>query len=169
MKIVEAMKELKLIEKKIARNTDSIQKYSAQLSNERPYFTTPEAQSKEIRSLVQANGDLIDNYIALKGKIERTNLEITIEMDGRKYSLSELLVLKRKLAGLMAKTYEAMNDNSAKQSERLIMRSGSDKEIRVERFYDEREKMEGLRKWQDFVDNIDSRLEVINATTDIVE
>jgi hypothetical protein len=169
MKIVEAMKELKLIEKKISRNVDSVQKYSAQLSNERPYFNTPEAQSKEIQSLVQANQDFINNYLELKGKVERTNLEIKVEMDGREYTLSELLVLKRKLANLMASTYEAMNDNSAKKSERLMMSRGSEKEVRVERFYDEKEKMSGLRKWQDFVDNIDSRLEVINATTDIVE
>jgi hypothetical protein len=169
MKIVEAMKELKLIEKKIQRNTDSIQKYSSQLSNERPYFNTPELQAKEVRSLLQANKDFTDNYLELKGKVEKTNLSVTVEMDGRKYTLSELLTLKRKLAQLMVASYDAMNDKSARESQIRVVRSSPDNTVKVERFYDEKEKNDGLRKWQDFYDNIDSRLEVINATTDIVE
>jgi hypothetical protein len=169
MKIVEAMKELKLIEKKIQRNTDSIQKYSSQLSNERPYFNTPEAQAKEVKGLVQASKDLIDNYLELKSKIEKTNLAVTVEMDGRKYSLSELLILKRKLAQLMVASYEAMNDRSARESQVRVVRANADNTVKVERYYDEREKNEGLRKWQDFYDNIDSRLEVVNATTDLIE
>lgn len=164
MKLVEAMKELKLIEKKIDKNINSIQKYSSQPSNERPYFTSIEEQKKEIKSLIQANKDLMDNYLDLKQKIEKTNLTITVEMDGRKYTISELLVLKRRLAKLMIASYEAMNDKEAKHS---IMRL-SDSQIKVERFYDEKEKNQGLAMWQDFYDNIDSRLEVINATTELV-
>jgi hypothetical protein len=36
-------------------------------------------------------------------------------------------------------------------------------------FYDEKDKIAGLDKWQDLYNNIDSRLEVINATTDLVD
>jgi hypothetical protein len=168
MKITEAMKELKLIEKKMMRNNDSIQKYSSQSSHERTFFPTAEEQKKEIKNLLHSNYDLMQNYLSLKQKIEKTNLEVSVEMDGKSYTLSELLVLKRKLAKLMAQSYQSMNDENAKVNIQSFRFSGSETP-KVERFYDEREKNEGLRKWQDFYDNIDSRLEVINATTDLVE
>jgi len=38
MKIIEAMKELKLIEKKLKRNREQITQYASQPSNEKPYF-----------------------------------------------------------------------------------------------------------------------------------
>src|SRR6056297_2980857 len=98
MKIVEAMKELKLIEKKMVKNNDSIQKYSSQPSNERPYFQDESTQKKEVKNLVQSNRDLLSNYLELKKKIEKTNLETIVEMDGVKYAISDLLVLKRRLA-----------------------------------------------------------------------
>ena len=139
------------------------------MSNERPYFNSPEAQAKEVRSLLQANKDFTDNYLTLKGQVEKTNLAITVEMDGRKYTLSELLTLKRKLAQAMVASYTAMNDTAARESQIRTVRSTSDNTVKIERFYDEKEKNDGLRKWQDFYDNIDSRLEVINATTDLIE
>lgn len=164
MKIVEAMKELKLIEKKMDKNNNSIQKYSSQPSNERPYFQDENSQRKEIKNLVQSNIDLLNNYLELKKRIEKTNLETEVEFDGRKYTVSELLVLKRRLSKIMIDTFDSMNDTNARQN----MMRVTDNTIKIERFYDEREKNEGLRKWQDFYDNIDSRLEVVNATTDII-
>lgn len=166
MKIVEAMKELKLIEKKMEKNADSIQKYSSQPSNERPYFSTEDAQRKEIKSLIQSNIDLLNNYLGLKKSIEKTNLETQVEFDGKKYTISELLVLKRRLAKMMIVSFDSMNDSNARQN---MIRGTGDNTIKIERFYDEREKNEGLRKWQDFYDNIDSRLEVVNATTDLID
>lgn len=164
MKIVEAMKELKLIEKKMNKNNNSIQKYSSQPSNERPYFQDENSQRKEIKNLVQSNIDLLNNYLELKKSIENTNLQTEVEFDGRKYTISELLVLKRKLSKTMVETFESMNDQNARHN----MMRVTDNTIKIERFYDERERNEGLRKWQDFYDNIDSRLEVVNATTDII-
>lgn len=167
MKIVEAMKELKLIEKKMLKNNDAIKKYSSQPSNERPYFQDETTQRKEVKNLVQANNDLLNNYLSLKKRIEKTNLGVEVEVDGRAYTISELLVLKRRLSKIMIDSFDSMNDQNAKHN--IMSMRGVDNSVRVERFYDERDKNEGLRKWQDFYDNIDSRLEVINATTDLVE
>lgn len=161
------MKELKLIEKKMIKNNDSIQKYSSQPSNERPYFQDEATQRKEVKSLIQSNKDLLSSYLSLKKRIEKTNFETIVEMDGVKYTISDLLVLKRRLAKTMIDSYNKMNDDNAKQN--IMSFRGSDSSVKIERFYDERDKMDGLRKWQDFYDNIDSRLEVVNATTDLIE
>ena len=166
MKLIEAMKELKLIEKKMAKNAQLITKYSAQPNSERLYFGDAESQKKEIQSLIQSNLDLAENYVALKIRIERTNLETVIEFHGKDLSLAELLVYKRKIAKAILTTFEALDDSSAKMG--LMRRSSGEDRAVIERFYDERTKNDKLREWQDFYEAIDSRLEVVNATTDLV-
>jgi len=166
MKIIEAMKELKLIEKKLERNNDLIGKYSAQLSNERIYFGTKDAQEKEVKSLIQSSHDMVDNYIKLKLLVETTNLATKVELMGKKYTLAELLIHKRKTARMMINSFDSLTDNHAKSSLRML--PSADK-ISVERFYSESFKNENMRSWQDFYESIDARLEVVNATTDLVE
>ena len=170
MKIVEAMKKLRVIEKRMKSNSDSITKYSSMLSTERPYFPTEDDQRDEIRSLVQSNTDLFTEYLGLKKRIEKTNIFVTVELGGKGYSLSDLLVIKRKLAVKMIETYSAMNDKEGHQRIRNARTPSSiEGNVNIVRFYVEDVKNKGLREWQDLYDNIDSRLEVINATTDLVE
>jgi len=169
MKIIEGMKELRIIEKKMLRNHGDITKYASLLSTERPLFETEDAQKKEVKSLIQSNQDLMDNYLDLKQNLEYTNLMTKVEMSGKEYSISELLVLKRKLAKQMMETYSSLNDTVARNS--LVRRPASkdEKTPEVLRLYREEDRNAGLRKWQDLYDNIDSRLEVINAMNDIVD
>ncbi len=69
---------------------------------------------------------------------------------------------------MMVATYRSLNDCMAQN--RLRSAPKFDGETpKVEVLYDEREKLENIRKWQDLEDAIDSRLEVVNATTDLVE
>ena len=172
MKIIEAMKKLRVIEKRMMQNRDRISRYSSSVSTEKPLMVTEDEQRAEIKALVQANHDLLHEYLNLKCLIERTNLETKVEVSGFNGSISELLVVRRKLAKLMAGTYEAMNDvEGSKRLNTYGIRSRGEDGIRPDlvRFYDEREKNDGLRKWQDIYESIDSRLEVINATTDLVD
>ena len=77
-------------------------------------------------------------------------------------------MVKRKLADRMVATYRALNDTVAR--DRLRNAPKFDGETpKVEILYDERTKLDNIRKWQDLADIIDSRLEVINATTDLIE
>lgn len=168
MKLIEAMKELKVIIKRIGKNTLQINEYAALPDTERLHFGTKDAQAKEIKSLIQANADLVDTYLKLKQRIEYTNLKTMVEINGIKYSISEMLVLKRSLAKLMVATFNALNDNQART--RSVSHLGrSEKAPIVEKFYNESEKTQGQRSWDDLYHAIDSRLEVINATTELIE
>ena len=170
MKLIEAMKQLKLILKKIAKNNKLINEYAALPDNERLHFGTRDNQTKEIKKLIQANADHVKNYLDLKSMIEYTNLTTKVEIDGNTYTISEMLVLKRVLAKLMVKTYNALNDEVAQMRLRgnRSMSSTSEKLPIVEKYYNETEKTEGQRKWDDLYHTIDSRLEVVNATTELV-
>ena len=168
MKLIEAMKRLRVIEKRMESNRVSITEYASKLSTEMPRFQTREAQANEVKSLVQSSNDLCSEYLRLKRAIERTNLETYVELQGERYTIADLLVVKRKMAALMVATYRALNDSAAQT--RLRSAPKFDGETpKVEVLYDEKQKLENVRKWQDLADIIDSRLEVINATTDLVE
>lgn len=169
MKIVEALKRLKVIEKRIADNTVKITQYSSIVSAEKPAFGTEDAQKDEINKLIQSSTDLYEEYLSLKSRIDRTNLGVEVEIDGRKYTLNDLLTIKRKLARLMMGVYSALNTRTAEERILSFRRMNATEKAQVIQLYDENLKNENLRKWQDLYDNIDSRLEVFNATFDLEE
>ena len=166
--LVEGMKTLRIIEKKMTGNQGDIQRYSSQVSTEKPYFETEEKQVTEVKKLVQANTDLMSRYLNLKQRVEYTNLMTTVEMDGTKYTISELLIIQRKLASMMFMTYNSLNDNEGNARLRHTSTPQGGTAPHVVRFYKEEEKRSGARKWQDLMNNIITRLEVINATTPLL-
>jgi hypothetical protein len=167
MKIIEALKKLKVIEKRIARNCADINKYASVLDSEKPAFVTEEAQKDEVNKLIQSCEDLGKEYLKLKSQIEATNLSVKATVGGCTYSLSELLVIKRKLAKMMEPVYAALNKDAAEKH--MLRGYDRDQKAQVIQLYDETVKNENLRKWQELYEEIDSRLEVINATEDLVE
>jgi len=172
MKIIEALKELKIIEKKMTKNTDMIGEYASILSTEKAAFGDEKSQAKKVQELIQSNRDLMERYLKLKKAIEKTNLVVSVEIGGVKYPISDALTIKRKLAAGMIGTYNALTTRAA-ESRIGIRRMQSSSEpgqvVAVVRLYDEKEKLAGLSLWQDLYDNIESRLEVVNAMTDLVE
>ena len=168
MTLIEAMKELKVIEKKMARNTDEISKYAAQQEIQKPIFETEKAQREEVEKRVQANEDLAFRYMDLKERIEKTNVATKLPFGSRMLSISALLVLRRKLGSAIVGTYRAMDDSHI----RGVLRGhgiSSGPEVKIVRFYDEKMKMEKLGEWHDLLEAIDGRLEVANATTELLE
>jgi hypothetical protein len=59
--------------------------------------------------------------------------------------------------------------NSAQNRLRMGLKDTDGKTPQVIMMYSEDTKYKGLQKWQELDDEIESRLEVINATTDLIE
>lgn len=168
MKIIEALKEQKKIQNSITRNCTAITNYACKLSSEKPIFESDEIQKQEVLSLIQSNQDLTNRFLWLKRCIDHTNLTIKVEFDGIEYTITDLLNLKRSGINFLLSTHKALNDSQALR--RLSsMKYLVDKQVQVELLYDEKTKNNQLDRWQTLYDNIDARLEVINATTDLVE
>lgn len=168
MKIIEGMKRLRVIEKRMEQQQDLITEYSSKLTTEMPRFHSKEDQAAEVASMIQSNGDLCAEYLRLKRSIEYTNLKVTVDMQGQTYTISDLLIIKRKMGIRMVKTYQALNDSRAQYRHKHTPRYEGESP-KVEILYSEKEKLDNIRKWQDLIAMIDSRLEVINATTDLLE
>ena len=170
MKIIEGLKELKLIESRMKKNAEQIEKYSSVLDTERCHFENEAVQTREVEQLVQANKDLQERYLQLKISIEHTNLATKVQIEGQKkdYSIYELIIIKRKLGSLIKQTYEAMNRKQA-DMRRIKSMTSQATPVKVITLYDERKKNEALENHEKLMSNIDGRLEVVNAVTDLIE
>lgn len=171
MKLIEGMKQLKVIEKRMKSNAERINQYAAIVSSERPIFNTEVEQRKQVQSLIQANTDLAGEYLTLKKRVDFTNIQVRVSISKESYSISDLLQIRRVVGALMKGTYAALNDRLAEQrliATRVSSGQTGEKPPRVERMYDETEKYGGMQKWQDLLDEIETRLEVINATTELL-
>lgn len=168
MKVIEGMKELKLIEKKIADNATLIREYCGRLSNEMPRLGSDEEQKKKVAELIQSSEDLIQRYLKIKRDIEYTNIMTSVEHNGKKITISDLLVMKRKLIAISELTYRALDLTKV---EDMVRKANSTRanDITVVKFFDENRKNEELSRLMDMKYNLDSRLEVVNAQTELME
>lgn len=171
LKLIEGMKKLKVLEKHIDRNTERIYMYSSCPSNEKPTFGDEREQRKQVEELIQSSKDLLTEYLHLKQRVDLTNLMTTVTIGKREFKLIDLLILRRGLAKRMEKTYHALStdyaDKRLSQMQRNIALQPGEKPPHSIRFYDEKEKFENLQDWQTLQDEIEQRLEVINATTEM--
>jgi hypothetical protein len=171
MKLVEALKELKLIEKKIAKNTEQINQYASKLSTEKPQFDTDKEQAAKVQSLIQSNKDLAKFYVELNNMIAYTNLTTSIDFEGETYRVADLLIYVRKMHDSVVKTIEALNETSArfrlKQYTPSGMQTGGEK-IYVEKFYKEEFKNSELQRLEKLDrTRVIARLETLNAVTEL--
>lgn len=171
MKLIEALKNLKTIEKRIHKNAEQIGQYAAYVSVEQPAFETEERQRQEVASLIQANADLEKEYLRLKVAIEVTNLRTTVTINGKTNSISELIAIRRGVGKFRERTYQALNASSALQRMQQSYNKGIDAQNppRVVALYREEDKIKALREWEEFTSAIDGKLEVVNAETDLIE
>ncbi|MBW2632272.1 MAG: hypothetical protein JRC90_11065 [Deltaproteobacteria bacterium] len=172
LKLIEGMKKLKVLEKHMQRNAERIQQYASIPSNEKPYFGDEKTQMAEVKQLIQSNEDLLDEYLHLKKRVDMTNLTTKVTIGKNAFTLADLLILRRGLSKRMQQTFHALNDRFAderiKGYQQRISTQAGEKPVHVVRLYDEKEKFERLQYWQGLDDEIEQRLEVINATTDLV-
>jgi neutral trehalase len=169
MKLIEGMKTLRVIQKRIQQNAERINEYAAIVSTEKPTYGSELEQRKQVESLIQSNLDLSREYLNLKKTIDYTNLMTKVTIGKDTFSISDLLQIRRNIANLMIGTFDALNERKAEARLLRIKAITSDKAPRIERMYDENTKFEGLQYWQGLKDEIEIRLEVINATTELLD
>lgn len=173
MKITEGLGELRLLKKRIISNARQIEEYSSHGSNEVPRVRSRSSddQIKVIRELEQSSKDLVERYNQIHTNITFTNLVTVVDMDTKalgsghnKFSINDLLNLRRSLCKLMISVYESMNDNTYERRARSFREPGET----ITRYYDIEHKEQMLREWEDLYERINNRLQVVNATTDIL-
>jgi len=169
MKIIEALKELKLNVKKINDITARIALNSAKKEFEKSPYNDAPAQIKEwldaVEGLSKRNGELTM-------KIAKTNatVQVTIELEGKQITktIAEWIYRRRygaamELAAVKALTNRGLKDEQIKQTDGTLL------ETKVVLHYDQKTRDQRMDALQQEPTLIDTRLEMINAVTDLLE
>lgn len=170
MKIIEAMKKVKANKEKIADLQSKIAQNSANLSFETPLYGTD--TDTKIRGWLQSVEDIGQENIRLLVAIQRTNLAtaVTIELGEKPVTknIAEWVWRRREYAKLDLETWSKLTDRNLKEGTGTSS-VGTPLEIKLVRHYDP--ELRDSRKAMYLAEPhaIDAALEVVNATTDLIE
>jgi len=173
--VAEALKELKLIKTKIERNCTDLNKYSSRIA-EMPELI--EGQAAYVKNLRKSTEDLMSNFINIRCAIMTSNLETTVEVAGRTYTITELLFWKQKTnQGGLRDHYEmfiqSFNDRTAETQKAEYRRyatkteDGDVKQPTVILHYKEKELRELRDKHTEFLLKVDAAIDAANHSTTI--
>lgn len=172
MKLIEAMNELKLTEKKLKQKLAFVQRYAARADFREDAFKDDGGERKKVAEAVQACNDLIARHEELKRAIDYTNLITKVKVGKKEFSIHSLILNKRFLIKLKGEVYGSLNDSQAKtEVAQLLARSTPDQKVtaQVKYNYDLMEKEEKVSELAELNANIDSALQIANAKIDLVE
>lgn len=168
MKIIEAMKQIKDLQRKAEDLRKKVSQHCANLSFESP--TYGQEQRATVDGWLQAHRDIVQEVLRLRVAIQRTNINtpVTISIAGKSVtkSIAEWVHRRRDLAALDASMYMQLGDRGLKE-QRGKDTQGNDVEIRIVRYFDPKTRDALLEEFRSEPTLIDSTLEVVNAVTDV--
>lgn len=170
MKIIEAMKRVKANKEKIADLQQRISQVSANLSFETPLYG--DQTKAKIDEWLQACHDTGLENVRLLTAIARTNLatSVTIKLGDNTVtkSIAEWVWRRREYSGIDLRTWSCLTDRNLKEGN-LPTTTGVATEVKIVRYYDPNIRDKKLAEFRTEPHEIDAALEVVNATTDLIE
>lgn len=170
MKLIQAMKKLKDLNVKAEDLRSKVAQFCCDLTIETP--TYPDQRSK-VNEWIQGHSDILKEILKLRVAIQRTNLAtpVTIELDGKQVtkSVAEWIHRRRDLAKLELDIWSKLGDRNLKEQNIQTAPGGVVTEVRIRRYFDPNERDKKREVYRAEPSVIDSTLEVVNATTDLME
>ena len=171
MKLVEALKLKKELQVKAQDLRQKIQQNCAHLSIETPMYGTEEQQREKVRVWQQAHADIVKEIRNLSLAIAKTNLEVKVKMPlggtDVELSIAEWILRRRELANMELAAWQALSDRGLKDS--VMKKSdGTPQDVKVVRYYSPNERDEKVELFKHEPGMIDRKLEVVNASTDLI-
>lgn len=169
MKLIEALKQTKLLQRKADDLRDKVQKHSAHLSNETEVYKD---QKNQVAKWIQAHSDILKKILELRVDIQRTNLAtnvaIAIGVDTVTKSIAEWIHRRRDLAKEESMMWASLTDRNLREGT-IKQSTGEPLEVKIIRCFDPAERDAKLEEYISEPTLIDARLEIINAVTDLIE
>lgn len=168
MKIIEAMKQIKDLQRKAEDLRKKVSLNCAGLSYETP--TYGQEQRATVDGWLQAHRDIVQEILRLRSAIQRTNIAtpVTISLGGKSVtkSIAEWVHRRRDLAALDASMFAQLGDRGLKE-QRGKDTQGNDVEVKIIRYFDPKTRDALLEEFRSEPTLIDSTLEVVNAVTEV--
>ena len=170
MKLIEAMKQCKDLAAKAEDLRDKVGKFCADTNIE---TSTYPDQRSTIDGWIQSHHDIVKRMAYLRTAIQRTNLAtaVTIDVGGVAVtkSISEWIHRRKDLAGLEFAMWGKLTDRNIKEGNLQSSPGGAVTEIRIRRYYDPAARDVNRELYRSEPALINATLEVVNATTDLLE
>lgn len=172
MKLIEAMKRIKLNKEKIADLQAKIKDNCAALSIDTLAYKDT---ANQIESWLQSCIDLSQENVKLLANIQHTNLHTRVSIDlGQSTpttkSIAEWVWRRREYAKLDQQTYSMLTDRGLREGQmNSSVKDAEPVRVTISRFYDPLVRDKALAMYRAEPTLIDSALEIVNATTEIWE
>ena len=168
IKIIEAMKKVKANREKITDLQKKIGENSAHLSHETSPYTDPR---KKVEEWAQSCRDLSQECSSLLTAISATNhnTKVAIEIGGKSVekTIAEWIWRRREFSAIDMRTYASMGDRGLREGQ-MDSSTGQPIQVTIVRNYDVEMRDRLVSEFREEPHLIDSTLEVVNATTDLV-
>lgn len=169
MKIIEGLKRIKDLQKKAEDLRKKIGTYCAHMDFETPTYAN---QGEQIKEWLQSHSDTVKEILRLRIAIQRTNLatEVTIDLGEKlvKKTIAEWIHRRRDLASEEMNAWRSLSDRGLKEGA-IKTSSGEIKDVKVVRYYDAKQRDNKISLFDGEPSIIDSKLEIVNAVTDLIE
>lgn len=171
MKLIEALKKIKELQIKWEDMVSKVRAHCAVLSFETPVYKD---QKRQVDEWIQAHSDICKEILKLHIGIQRTNLsvEVTIELGSKQVTktIAEWIHRRRSLAAFEMGIWSSLTDRNLKEGNMpSTQQGGAPIEVRIVRYFDPAVRDSMIELYRNEPSIIDRTLEVINATTDVVE
>jgi len=172
VKLIQAMKLEKDLQKKAEDLRQKVSAYCADLSFETPVYGTD--QQKVVDGWIQSHHDILKEIESLRYRVQKTNIStpVTIELGGKQItkSISEWIHRRRDLANTEMSMWRGLTDRGLKEGALpSTTPNGVPIEARIRRYYSPAQRDEKVELYRSEPSAIDSTLEVVNAVTDLLD
>lgn len=170
MKLIQAMKQVKDLQRKHDDLAGKIAKHCAHINIETPLYG--EKQANQVSEWLQACEDINKEILHLRVSVQKTNMatNVTIELNGKQVtkSIAEWIHRRRDLAKSDMAVWGCLGDKGLREGQ-MKKTDGDTVEVKVIRNFDPIERDKKLELYRSEPSIIDGNLEVVNAVTDLIE
>lgn len=179
LKLQECLNRLKIIDKQLQALRSDFEQMAAWRNNAAhplgkvgtDEYSKKEAE-KKMKSKQQKYIDLIKRYNELKIAIMKTNLETYIEVDDVKMSIAEAIIMKNQGVNQRQTFVQSIEQSKrqARQDVEYWNRDNPNSEKKADVWYlVNQEEIEKIGDFVNtFIEEVDAKLQIANATTDII-
>ncbi len=171
MKLIEALKKIKDLQRKADDLTNKVAQYCADYDCETPVYPD---QRKQIEQWLQAHSDIVKEILHLRVSIQKTNLAtpVTIELNNKfvTKTIAEWIHRRKDLAKLEETAWRKLTDRGLTPENKIKLTPTTPEQIvKIRRYFDAQERDNKIELYRVEPSKIDATLEVVNATTDLIE
>lgn len=163
MKIIEALKKIKHLDRKIEKTSDRISKWCSYIDDkEKP--TAPVYNEEDIRRMLQQIEDWTKEKAHLRHRLHKTNLHTTFGLWNKVYTLDELLGLKEIVIPRLIETQKLM-----RRKEKGRWYAGDNKNAVTINQFDPKQRDKAIDSLENQKEEIDAVVDRLSIEVDVVE